>query len=202
MEMICGVRAMFGEANATSPKLPTNRPTFRYDGGALGIFSPADIEDLLLDAFNGKGGWSDWADLKLSKHPNTKTDPTNIVILANLGNTGVLADQMLPYGAPPYQMRINTRVVWKAGMLRTVLRHEFGHMGGLNHWPPGGAKELMEPSISDVTDVQPTEGSFIAKIYGEPKQEPGSPTSKITTKVQVVVDGVTYEAAGPMRKVG
>jgi hypothetical protein len=188
--------------SATAPKLPTNRPTFRYDGGALGNFSAADVEDILLESFNGKGGWADWCDLKLSKHPNPKTDPTNVVILYDLGGGGILADQELPFGPPPYRMRINSRVLWKELMLLKTLRHENGHFISLSHFPSGGPKELMEPSLSEIVDVQPTEGMFAAKLYGEPKATaPGTPTGKITTKVQVIIDGIAWEAAGPMRKV-
>lgn len=197
----CGVAAMFGDGSGT-PKLPTNRPTFRYDGGPIGGFSVADIEQLLLDSFNGEGGWDDWADVLLDKHTNPKTNPTNIVILHDLGTGGVLADQQLPFGNPPYRMRINNRVNWNQLLLTKTLRHEHGHFIGLSHWPTGAPKELMEPAISEIVNVQPTEGMFAAKLYGEPKPKPtGTPSGKITTKVTVVVDGVTYEAAGPMRRV-
>lgn len=183
MQWVCGVAAEFGDGRTLSAKLPIKRPTFRFDasGGLPRGFTASQVEDVLLDAFNGVGGWAEVCDVELDKHINPKTNPTNLVIVHDLGTGGILADQLMPLSAPPLRMRINSRVDWcvavnpprgKVDLLRT-LRHEWGHFLGLSHFPLGGPPELMEPRISDIIAVQPTEAAFAAKLYGEPIVAPG-----------------------------
>lgn len=201
MNYVCGCSEMFGDGRSALSKLPTNRPTFRFDGRLPG-FTQLAVEDFIMEAFNGRGGWSEVCDLKLDKHPNTKTNPTNIVIDANLGRSGVLADQQLPVSNPPLQMRINNIIAWvvaqnppagQVDLLRT-LRHELGHFIGLSHFPVGGPKELMEPSISEIRAVQPTEAALVAKIYGEPQQIPVPPGTNAPD--QIVIESMVLRKDG------
>lgn len=211
-ECFCGVTAMLGDGISGTPKLPTNRPTWRVENDLPG-FSRTSFEDAIVEALHR---WELVCDLVFDKHVNPKTNPTEIITVVRLdGPSGVLADQMLPYGNGPFRMRIDSgERQWFLGdnpppgaiSLTTVLAHEFGHLIGLSHFPPGGQVDLMEPTYNPrVTRPQAAEALFAAKLYGQPKADEVPSDGPVAGRPWTVrIDdkaGNAFEATGVFRKV-
>ena len=206
----CGATASFGDGTA-QVKLPTSLISFRVDGDLPGI-TRADFEAACFEA------WRRWArviGITVDKHANTKTDPTQIVVTTRLDRAGgVLADQQLPYGnGMGLLMRIDTSENWgiddtpAQGVMNllAVLCHEDGHCLGMQHIDAEGDADLMNPIYSPKIYLpQEDDISYGRKLYGPAKAQPTPPTSPGTAMVdnlRVTIDGVTYEAKGPMRRV-
>lgn len=209
----CGVSEAFG-AGAAQVKLPSNRVTFLVRDVLPG-FSREDFEAACMEA------WKRWArviGITVDKHPNNKTDATQIVTVANLGGPlGVLADQMLPYGSGMnLRMRIDTSERWviadnpPAGKinLTAVLCHENGHCLGMQHVPQTGDPDLMEPAYSPRIYV-PQEGdiSYGRKLYGGPIAAPQPPPSpdnlptEVPCSIEFSIGAAKYRAKGNAKRV-
>lgn len=209
MDLLCGITQQFG-SGAPSYKLHTNSPTWYAQDIPAG-FTRDQFEDLLDKQFRK---WAAVCKLNPQKHTNPKTTPTETVIVADLGgrNAGggiVLADQEM--GKEFLRMRINSRVQFiytdaprtnGTDLGRTVC-HELGHFLGALHFPDGEPAELMEARISHITEPQPTEAAFMARLYGAPNEPtPGEARSRPKAYTKFTdTNGVTWEAEGEMRRV-
>lgn len=170
----CGVRQTFG-LGEQQVKLPSNIITFRVDSDLPG-FTRSQLEDVCMEA------WQRWVrviGIKVDKHANVKTTPTQIVTTLRMdGSSGVLADQMLPYGTGVgLRMRIDSSERYVAsdnppnGMLNliAVLCHEDGHCLGLQHINAGSTPDLMNATYRNGIYVpQPDDISYGRKLYGSP----------------------------------
>jgi hypothetical protein len=179
----CGCPESFG-AGTAQVKLPTSRVTFFVRDVPPGI-ARADFEALHMES------WQRWArviGITVDKHANPKTDTTQIVTVADLdGPNGVLADQMLPYGAGVnLVMRIDRVGPWywatgdqpPANQINgvAVLTHENGHCLGLQHLDPQGDPDLMNPTYSPrIFLPQEDDISYGRKLYGPPIATPPPP---------------------------
>lgn len=203
---VCGCAEMFGDGTPAL-KLQTNRPLV-FVRDALPGFSQDDIWGWLKEGHSRWKNVCDWGVrriMDLSEAANT--DYVQLVTVADLGDAGVLADQMLPYtGGRILRMRINSRISWLAtdGLMSSgtvdpirTLCHETGHFMGHSHWPAGAPLELMEPYIQqEITRPQQTEGKVSAMWFGKPHVVEGPPpegTFRIpavgTYALQTQVDG-------------
>ena len=209
--LLCGVSEAFGDG-AAQVKLPSNRVTFLVRDTLPGI-SREDLEAACMEA------WQRWArvcGIVVDKHPNGKTDATQIVTVANLGSpSGVLADQQLPYGAAMnLRMRLDSNEAWviddtppadKINLL-AVLTHEDGHCLGMQHTPIQGAAGLMDPTYSPKIYVpQEDDISYGRKLYGQPIAPSVPPPANLPTEVPCSVEftlaGGLYRAKGTAKRV-
>lgn len=206
----CAVRQTFGLGNQ-QVKLPTNIITFRVDSDLPG-FTRTALEDACYEA------WQRWVrviGIKVDKHLNTKTTPTQIVTTTRMdGASGVLADQQLPYGSGVgLQMRIDSSERYIAadnppnGMLNliAVLCHEDGHCLGLQHIDAGGTPDLMNHTYRNGIFVpQPDDISYGRKLYGVPiaatPTTPGPPTV-VGKPVNITVEQDGHKWAGTIQRV-
>lgn len=174
----CGSVEQFGDGTPAL-KLATNRPLVMVQD-ALPGFSRDVIWSWFVEAHARWGSVCDWQARRIMDMSEAgPNDFVNLITVADLGPSGVLADQMLPYsGGNVLRMRINSRISWhatdgrmpsgKVDPLRT-LTHELGHFQGHAHWPVGEPTELMEPTISHVIiGPQPTEARMSANWFGVP----------------------------------
>ena len=176
--MVCGCVEQFGDGSPAL-KLPTNRPlVFVQD--ALPVHDRDEIWEWLKEAHARWSKVCDWQVRRIMDLSEAlPTDVVHLVTVADLGGSGVLADQMLPYsGGRVLKMRINIRRQWSVtdgpmhgnavDPVRTLC-HEIGHFMGHSHWPVGAPSELMEPTLSQtVIRPQPTEAAMSASWFGAP----------------------------------
>ncbi len=179
---VCGCVEQFGDGTPAL-KLATNRPlVFVQD--ALPGFDQDAIWSWFNEAYNKR--WAsvcDWQAKRIRDMSEAgATDYVNLITVADLGGSGVLADQMLPYsGGRVLRMRLNNRIQWRphddAGQgidpVRVIV-HEGGHFMGHAHWPVGQPTEIMEPTYNrNIITPQQTEGRVSASWFGLPVAEPG-----------------------------
>lgn len=178
MHLFCGCSETLGDGTPAL-KLATNRPLV-YVRDSLPAHGKDEIFSWIRLAYQRIGEVCDW---KGERIHNLNDAPAgrivHLITVADLGNGGVLADQMMPYaGGNVLAMRINTRVHWQAtdGQMQQgtvdpirTLCHESLHFAGLSHFPAGDPPELMEPSISQtVIRPQPTEIRVLVGWFGQP----------------------------------
>ena len=174
----CGNPETLGDGSPAL-KLATNRPKVLIRD-ALPGYTQDDIWGWLKEAHARWSSVCDWKAMRI--HDLTEMGPNDyvqLVTVADLGSSGVLADMMLPYtGGQILTNRINSRIRWKptdgpmqsgtVDPIRTET-HETGHFMGHAHWPVGAPPELMEPTISNtVLGPQPTEARVSMGWFGEP----------------------------------
>lgn len=186
----CGVAEMFGDGSMLL-KLQTNRPAFCISD-ALPGYDADTIAKWIEEAFARWGQVADIVARRIKKLSDLKSGEYAVnVTVADLGTSGVLADQRLPHhGGFILPMRINNRINWVPtnGQMqgRTIdpirtLCHELGHFLGHHHFPQSAPKELMEPTIlQDIIGPQPTEAKITADWFGAPVAIP--PTGPTTPK--------------------
>jgi hypothetical protein len=182
MEMhTCGVREQLGDRAEARAALQTNRP-FYYVRSAPRGFTVDQIAEVYERAF---AGWTSVANVDTRRITDLAQagprDVVNVIDGANLGTSGVLADQVLGNGqGTRLQMRINNQVDWSRINMVTTVMHEQGHFFGLAHFPPGPPPELMEPVLSSVLKPQPTEAKVVREHFANfppiPGPEPIPPT--------------------------
>lgn len=202
---VCACVEQFGDGTPAL-KLATNRPLVLVQDG-LPAHSKDTIWEWLKEAHARWSAVCDWQARRIMDLSEAGPDDyVNLVTVADLGGSGVLADQMLPYaGGRVLRMRINGRITWKAtdrqfpsgtvDPIRTLC-HEIGHFQGHSHWPEGAPAELMEPKISQtITSPQPTESRMSASWFG-PKRDnpPPPPAPKGKTVITLECDGVVAGA--------
>lgn len=213
---VCGNPEQLG-SGVESLKLQTNRPSFFVQDALAGQADQDEIAKWIEEGFLRWGAWSDLIATRVSSLQEGRklSQVTCHIIVADLGSSGVLADQRLPYtGGTVLQMRINSRIKWRAtdgpmfkgtiDPLRTIT-HELGHFIGHQHWPQGQPEELMEPVISNtVIKPQSTEGSVAAGWFGQPKPvptptpDPGEPvpTPEPPRKLSIFIQGEDISIPG------
>jgi hypothetical protein len=179
---LCGVPEMFGDGSMLL-KLQSNRPAFCISD-ALPGYDVETIADWIEEAFSRWGQVADIKARRIKKLSDLKSGEYCVnVTVADLGTSGVLADQRLPHpGGFVLPMRINNRINWVPtnGQMqgRTIdpvrtLTHELGHFLGHHHFPQSAPKELMEPTIlQDIIGPQPTEAKITADWFGAPVATP------------------------------
>lgn len=174
----CGCTEALGDGSPAL-KLGTNRPLV-FVRDELPGHSRDVIWSWLKEAHARWGAVCDWkAERIMDLSDAGAQDIVHFVTVADLGGSGVLADQYLPYtGGKILRMRINQRIRWRAtdgqmtggyvDPIRTIC-HETGHFMGMSHFPVGSPVELMEPTISqNIIGPQPTEARVAAGWFGEP----------------------------------
>jgi hypothetical protein len=210
--LLCGVSEAFGDG-AAQVKLPSSRVTFIVRDTLPGI-SRGDLEAACMEA------WQRWArvcGITVDKHPNNKTDATQIVTVDNLGGpSGVLADQMLPYGSGMnLRMRLDSNEEWaiddtpaqgKINLL-AVLAHENGHCLGMQHFAPEGTPDLLN-AIYTPKVFQPQEDdiAYARKLYGPPivttpPVPPGDYPAVVPCSIEFTIGGAKYRAQGNAKRV-
>jgi hypothetical protein len=137
------------------------------------------------------------------------------------GPNGILADCQIPMpnastDNTQLTMRIDTGEVWRlfAGSMngaidfQRVWLHEFLHGIGLGHKPASIAKPaLIAPMYSPaIRNLQEADIGEIVRRYGgrttpiEPPTPPVKPVGGMQADVKITVNGETWGAAGPMKK--
>lgn len=203
----CGVSEAFG-AGAAQVKLPSNRVTFIVRDVLPGL-SREDQEAAHMESWRR---WSRVIGITVDKHPNTKTDVTQIVTVVNLGGPlGVLADQMLPYGSGVnLRMRLDSSERWQVadnpsqGMINllAVLTHENGHCLGMQHISADGSADLMNATYSPrIHSPQADDISYGRKLYGPPIDGGSSPQVPVQKPITVTVEQDGKRWAGSLPRV-
>ncbi len=164
--------------------------------------------------------WQRWqrvVGIRVDKHANPKTDPTQFVITTKLdGSSGVLADQELPYGrGAMLRMRVDASERWTIsdnpgqGMLNllAVLCHEDGHCLGMQHIPVDRTPDLMNPMYRrELYLPQPDDISYGVKLYGPPVVEtppaaPGEYPAEIPAEISFTIGPAKYAARGNAKRI-
>lgn len=207
----CGVSESFGDGSA-QVKLPTSRVTF-FVRDVLPGFSREEFEAACMEAWKR---WERVIGIKVDKHPNGKTDCTQIVTVANLGGpSGVLADQMLPYGTGVnLRMRVDSTERWiiadnpPAGRINLlgVLCHEDGHCLGLQHILPEGDRDLMNASYEPrIFEPQEDDISYGRKLYGPPGNGATPPVpplgDSLGLEIIITQQNARYKATGTAKRI-
>jgi hypothetical protein len=208
----CACTEAFGDGSQ-QVKLPSGLITFRVDGQLPGL-SKADFEAACMEAWRR---WERVIGIKVDKHANPKTDPTQYVLTAQMdGGSGVLADQELPYGrGTNLRMRVDHSERWTVndapgqGLINliAVLAHEDGHCLGMQHISPEGDADLMNPTYSPKIYLpQEDDISYGRKLYGPPVvvSPPANPTNAPSTcavRIEFDAHGGTYRATGTAKRV-
>lgn len=161
-------------------QLPTLSPSWFLDGDLPGI--KRDTFRAAIETACSR--WEAVCGLQFSE-AGTASQATLRITVADLGTSGTLADQQLPFrGMSQLRMRVNRRVQWaifdgRSGNgtdLVRVLSHELGHFGSLQHFDSSPPPELMEPSYSpDIIGPQPAEIKLMVSMYGKPLAPPLPP---------------------------
>ena len=182
----CGCVQQFGDGTAAI-KLATNRPLV-FIRDALSGWTKDDIWTWIKEGYLRWGDVCNLAPTRIMSDSDAKpSDIVHYITVANLGGGGVIADQMLPYnGGKQLVMRINSIVKFKptdgpmqsgtVDPIRALGVHETGHFIGLQHFPTGDPREIMEPYIQqDIIQPQPTESAVARMWYGSPTTPPPVP---------------------------
>jgi hypothetical protein len=198
----CRNPEQFGDGTVAALKLHTNRPTW-YLRDELPWMKRAELEACIQRAADG---WTTVADFKAVRAANEASALWVFTVARMDGAGGVLADAQLPGGQRQQICRIDIAENALAHLLEVILRHEIGHLAGLQHFPANPPPELMEPSLNPkVTMPQATEAALMVQWYGKPITQapppPVTPTSGLTCVVRLADDGKTIgceiEAAKP-----
>lgn len=175
----CGCTAQFGDGTA-QVKLPSSLITFRVDSLLPGI-SREDFEAACMEAWRR---WERVIGVRVDKHSNPKTSPTQIVNAVRLDRAGgVLADQALPFGSGlELPMRVDTSERWWYQNDKTpqgymnlvaVLCHEDGHCLGMQHIDKDQTPDLMNAFYSpEIFIPQNDDIVYGRKLYGGPIAPP------------------------------
>lgn len=160
--------------------------------------------------------WQRVIGITVDRHTNPKTDPTQFVVTAQMdGASGVLADQMLPFGQTSMlRMRIDRSERWTVSdnpgpgliNLLAVLCHEDGHCLGMQHIPAEGDADLMNAVYSPrIYLPQEDDISYGRKLYGPPisvsPEPPGEVPATLPVEISFQAHGGTYRAKGNAKRV-
>jgi hypothetical protein len=187
-------------------KMPTNRPTWCLNATLPGIGADA-LHKALVESF---ANWQAVCDLAFIEVTDART--ANIVIIDHEfdGPTGILADAMLPTGVRQQVLRLDRSERWIIAdniptnriELRTVGRHEIGHIIGFSHLPSGPPPDRMEARYSPTVNVpQATEIAMARKLYGPPASTPVDPTKPGAKPVNVTVEQDGKRWSGSLQRV-
>lgn len=189
-QYVCGCPESFGSGAAVY-KLPTLTPSWYLDGTLPGM-----ARDVFMSAIGTAcKRWESVCGIDFSEAQNVLAATLRITT-ANLGRSGILADQQLPYqGMTQLRMRVNTVIQWtisdgsgNAVDLVRVLTHELGHFLACQHFDTAPPPELMEPTYNpNIISPQATEARLVAGWYGPPAQPPIPPSNTMQW-----IDGRSY----------
>lgn len=189
----CRNAEQFGDGTVAALKLHTNRPTW-YLRDELPWMNRAELESVIQEAADG---WTAVCDFKAIKAANQSSALWVFTVAKMDGPGGVLADAQLPGGNRQQVCRIDVAESAMRHLLVAILRHEIGHLMGLQHFPSNPPPELMEPTLNPkVTTPQATEAALCVQWYGKPIEQPKPPADKpasagMTCTVRLADDGKT-----------
>ncbi len=167
----CRNPEQFGDGTAAFT-LRTKRPKWFLVNDLPWMPRPR-LESVIQEASDG---WDAVADVHASR-ASTQAEADWIFTTAQMdGPMGVLADAQLPSPGLRQQVcRIDIAEQALADVLVVILRHEIGHLWGLQHFSSAPPPELMEPKLNKaITNPQPAESALMAQWYGMP--QPSVPT--------------------------
>lgn len=218
----CGVSEEHFAINGVTYRWPVgSKLTWGIGFTRLGALSDMDCKDAITEALKEISGSSN-----ISHEYIANADRANIKIISRRldGPSGVLADCQIPVGNVSVDqtqllMRIDDSEAWglfanppanKIDFYRVVL-HELLHGHGLGHKPANiNEAALIAPMYDrNIRNLQAADKAELQRRYGPakapatpPTAPPSTPGDRPQAKVQVVIDGVTWEAAGAMRRLG
>lgn len=214
--LFCGVTEEQFAINGVTYAWPKgSKLTWGIAFSSLGALSAMDVKDAIAHSLSEISACSDVRHEYIGN-----ADRANIKITSRRldGPSGVLADCQIPVGNVSVDqtqllMRIDDSEAWglydsppagKIDFYRVVL-HELLHGHGLGHKPANvHAPALIAPMYDrNIRNLQDADKAELARRYGQPVVATPTPvpSGKPTTKVQVVIDGATWEASGTMRRV-
>jgi len=189
----CRNAEQFGDGTRAALKLHTNRPTW-YLRDELPWMKRAELEAVIQRAADG---WTTVCDFKAIRAANEASALWVFTVARMDGPGGVLADAQLPGGSRQQICRIDVAENALSNLLEVILRHEIGHLMGLQHFPANPPPELMEPTLNPkVAMPQKTEAALCVQWYGQPIAQPTpTPTTPatdgLTCTVRLADDGKT-----------